>query len=238
METVSLITSVAACLSAIAALVVVRQNYKQRVASYRPTLVLVETPVTLPSFEKTGGLPDLDEAGGGRISMPLVNIGLGAARQLRVTWRFPIGQVTSTVNRLAQESLTPVYFVYENDFLSKKSDRSDSEWLIRWHKETNIDFVLPASTHKAPTSLELPLAYVALFSAVYYFAFKRGQDKPSSAGVSIPDIPPLECRLEFADIGDGKHSVDLSIRIDLAVLSTEEFRGILTASRRGGHRQD
>ena len=83
-EIISLLTSIAACLSAIAAFVVVRQNYKQRTASYRPELVLVKTPVAFQGFEKTEGFPRIaDENNRTRVSIPVVNVGLGAARDLR-----------------------------------------------------------------------------------------------------------------------------------------------------------
>ena len=58
-ELVSLATSIAACLSAVAALVVVRQNYKQRISSYKPEFVFVKTLAEFSSLNETGDLPHL-----------------------------------------------------------------------------------------------------------------------------------------------------------------------------------
>ncbi len=117
----ALVTAIAACMSAVAAFVVVRQNDKQRAASYRPDFVLVRTSVKSKIFETnaTGDLPHwTNDARNDRFSIPLVNVGLGAAREIRVIWDFPILTFIATVNRLAQESLVPVYFEFKNDWFS------------------------------------------------------------------------------------------------------------------------
>ena len=129
-EFISLVTSIAACLSAVAAFVVVRQNYKQRTASYRPDFVLVRTPIQSKIFETPDGIPywsndGTNDAANKRFSIPLVNVGLGAAREIKVVWNFPIHEFVSSVNRLAQASLTPVYFEYEITFYHSKNQTID-----------------------------------------------------------------------------------------------------------------
>ena len=99
-ELISLVTSIAACLSAVAAFVVVRQNYKQRTASYRPDFVLVRTPIQSRIFETPDGIPHwsndgTNDAANKRFSIPLVNVGLGAAREIKVVWNFPIHEFVS-----------------------------------------------------------------------------------------------------------------------------------------------
>lgn len=228
-ELVSLLTSTAACLSAIAAFVVVRQNYKQRISSYKPELVFVKTPAKFPSFDETGGLPNLaDDTQKRDVSIPIVNVGLGAARNLRISWRFPVDQVVSSVNRLAQESLTPVYFEYKNGFLCKKSQ---NEWFIPWHDGLDIDFVLPASIQQVPTELRLPGVYTALGFAFHHFAFKRASKDDRPTPWDSLEFPPLECRLEYSDIGGIRHRVDLLLRMTLVMIHSEGFECYFHSSR-------
>lgn len=225
-EIVSLVTSIAACLSAIAALVVVRQNYKQRTASYRPELVLVKTPVRLQRFEETSGFPHIaDENIDRRVSVPIVNVGLGAARDVKISWKFPVGQVVSSVNRLAQKALTRAYFEYKHGLLSMEPE---TRWVIHWkvEREEEIDFVLPASIQQAPPNqLNLPMTYVALVFGLNHFAFK-------SQSSSFPDVLPLECRLEYSDIGGAQHVLDLVVHMKAVMISDNEFACLIHSSRR------
>ena len=235
-ELISLVTSIAACLSAVAAFLVVRQNYKQRTASYRPDFVLVRTPIQSKIFETPGGIPHwsndgTNDAANKPFSIPLVNVGLGAAREIKVIWKFPIHEFVSSVNRLAQASLTPVYFEYENNVLSFK--KSDNRWAVLWHSESHIDFVLPTSTDQTNTDLMVPLVYISLVSYFYQFAISGNDNEHRKIGVTnIPDIPPLKCRIEYRDIGEVQHSVDLLIYTEAAIISDGSFEGHLV-SRRG-----
>ena len=224
-EIVTLVTSIAACLSAIAALVVVRQNYKQRTASYRPELVLVKTTIRLRSFEETGGFPQIaDEDSNSQVSLPIVNVGLGAARDVKVSWEFPVDQVVLSANRLAQGTPTPVSFEYKHGCLSM---HTEIEWIINWkgEKQEEIDYVLPATIQQVPPSeLRIPLAYVALIAGLHHFAFK-------SQASSFPNVPPLECRLEYTDIGGAKHGMDLLIHMKAFMISNNEFGAVIQSSR-------
>ena len=235
-ELISLVTSIAACMSAVAAFVAVWQIYKQRVASYRPDLVLVRTPIQSKIFETPGDMPHwsndgTNDAANKRFSIPLVNVGLGAAREIKVIWNFPIHEFVSSVNRLAQASLIPVYFEYKNNLLSFR--KSDTRWIVQWHSESHIDFVLPTSADQTHTDLKVPLVYISLVSYCYQFAINGKDDEHRKIGVcDIPDIPPLKCRIEYRDIGEVQHSVDWLVYAEAAIISDGSFKGHL-GSRRG-----
>ncbi|MYC26982.1 MAG: hypothetical protein F4X63_03160 [Nitrospira sp. SB0662_bin_26] len=243
-DLISLVTSIAACMSAVAAFMAVRQNYKQRMASYRPDLVLVRTPIQAKIFETPGGIPHWTNDGNNDetndvaiklFSIPLVNVGLGAAREIRVVWNFPIHEFVSSVNRLAQVSLTPAYFEYRNNLLSFKT--SDNQWVVKWQGESHIDFVLPASTNQTRTGLIVPLVYISLVSYFYQLAISGNDDEHRKTGeprtFDIPDIPPLKCRIEYRDIGQVKYSVDWLVYTEAGVIRDGSFKGELYGSRRG-----
>ncbi len=231
-EVIALVTSIAACLSAIAALVVVRQNYKQRTASYRPDLVLVDRVMRLEPYEQTGGMPQLsDKDGESQLSVPIVNVGLGAARDLKVSWQFPIDQVVASTNLLAQRSLAPAYYEHENGFLSLKAKMS---WAIRWGREEEIGYVLPASIPETPKNeLPLPMAYVALVFGHYHFALQaRRSDKPDGPQmIDIPDLPELKCQIDYGDIGGLKHRLDVVVSIEPIMIGGDQFSCLVRSSR-------
>ena len=106
--------------------------------------------------------------------------------------------------------------------------KPDTRWSIQWkvEREKEIDFVLPASIQKAaPNELELPMTYIALVLGLHQFAFKIET-------TGFPQAPPLECRLEYSDIGGTKHRMDLSIRIQVYAVIGEGLKGVVQGSRR------
>lgn len=154
-EWVSLITSIAACLTAAATFRVARQMSMQRSESYKPQLVVTRTQFEAQSHD--GGLTHKWEKSGIKdqkyqksnsiteISATVVNVGFGAAKDVTARWVFPVGKLVSTINRAAQESLTPIYFKWNEIALSIKSETSGNSTHF-WgpYKQQYFDFVLPA----------------------------------------------------------------------------------------------
>lgn len=238
-QTISLAASIGACLSAIAAFLAVRQVSKQRESSYKPELVLSRTVFECSSNPLSKGeIPDTwvprkdneEESNFLRsFSMPLRNVGLGAAKGIKVTWSFPIESVVATVNEITQKSLIPAYFEYEHEILSLKSEElggSTSMWGNQ--KKSNIDFVLPSPMDSSPIELVLPNAYIQIISALIHFSAKSGNFE------SFPDIPPLNLDIEFNDIGGGEHRSKFSISTELISVSGkgEAFHGYVESQNR------
>ncbi|MBO2701056.1 hypothetical protein [Shewanella algae] len=238
-QTISLAASIGACLSAIAAFLAVRQVSKQRESSYKPELVLSRTVFECSSNPlRKGNIPDTwmprkeneEEKNFLRsFTMPLRNVGLGAAKSLKVTWSFPIESIVATVNEITQKSLIPAYFEYQNEMLSLKSEEmggSTSMWGNQ--KNQSIDFVLPSPMDNAPVELALPHAYIQIVSALIHFSAKAEDFK------SFPDIPPLDVDIEFSDIGGSQHKAKFSISTELISVSGkgEAFHGYVESQHR------
>lgn len=199
-------------MSAIAALFVVWQNRKQRIESYKPEFALVKTTVDL-ELDEDRWLPRKVDSNDERVLVPIVNIGLGAAKDVKVRWHLPVDELVSTVNRLAQESLTSAYYEVNDGFLSMKP----GNWYVRLAIEEEVDYILPAATQGARTDhLQVPQAYVNLVFAHYRFAIKSTKD----AG-NIPEVLPVECRIEHVDIGGKRHSTSLALAMVPSMLSDD-----------------
>lgn len=225
-EFISIGTIIAAWLSAVAALFVVWQNRKQWTASYRPELVLVRTSVSLEPFEKPEELAQAaDDKYNPQVKIPIVNIGLGPAKDLKVSWIFPISQAVSSVNCAAQDSLGHACYEFENGWLLKNSGkRMRIQWKV--DKEAVFDYILPVATLQTPPDqLRLPMAYIALLTGHYHFALK-------SQSCDTSGFPNLECQLKYLDIGGRKHSVNLVIAVDPVVISSLEIKAVVQSSLR------
>lgn len=221
-QIIALSASLGAFLAAIATFLTVRQMIHQREASYRPELVISRTlfegsqdPIT-KGLLPTHWVPKPDTAGESErsplFSMPIVNVGLGAAKSLSIKWSFSIEEIIAQVNELAQRTLTPAHFELKNGVMSMKSESLGSSTSI-WKNQqrASLDYVLPASVQKNSSFLTLPLAFIQLSSA-YLFLAARDKDKKYTH-----KIPTLRANMEYFDIGGKHYSVnfDISLRIIL-----------------------
>jgi len=225
---IALAASVAACASALATFMTIRQMAKQREASYRPELVFAFTPFEglasakgrLPENWESGAREEKEASHRQRLKIPLHNVGLGAARSVKLTWSFPIERATQEANERAQRALIPAYFTYDDGALSLKSETlgtGTSFWSNQ--RSVSLDFVLPASVEAEPLTLSLPLAYIELCSALLYFAMNTQGDP------NFPDFPALQATLEFLDIGGTKHEAqyEFSILLGSVTNNAESF---------------
>lgn len=231
-QVIALAASIGACLSAIAAFLAVRQVSIQRESSYRPELVIARTKFECIANPVTEGkIPDIWVVYDGneapkdyfrQFCVPLRNVGLGAAKGIQVEWSFPIEQLVSAANELAQKSLIPAYFEFENEMLSLKSE-GFGHTVHSWANQNvaNIDFVLPAPVDKTPVELQIPSAYVHIVSALVFFAFNV-----EDFG-SFPEVPPLTANLRYFDIGGRalKSSFTIDTNIVAVVNKGETFSG-------------
>jgi len=233
-QVIALAASVGACLSAIAAFFAVRQSSIHSKASYKPELVIART---LFECEAKDSIPyewinredEKEEADLRRMfSVPLRNVGLGAAKQVSISWSFPIEKMVETVNKMAQKSLIPAYFEYERGALSLKSEKlaQHTSFWSNQQKET-IDFVLPAPVDESPVRLVVPLAFTQLVSALVYFAAKADDFD------SFPEIPLLKVEMSYFDIGGSKHSCGFNLEANISMVMNkgEGMNGYIESRR-------
>jgi len=243
--TVDQIIAVSSCvgtfLAALATLWTVREMKKQREATYQPQIVLSRVSFECTAEPATGGLlPDLwrkkannknkpDEPCGliEGVLVPAHNIGTGAAKDVDITWSFPIDDLVEQINKLAQRTLTKAYFVYDRGMLSIKSDVVLGH-TIMWENErkNSIDYMLPASIEENPRMVRLPTAYTYLTSALIFLAL-RDKDNPKG----LPEIPTIQIAFEYTDIGGKKHKVSHQIVFQLEAASQSFFVGSLISGQ-------
>jgi hypothetical protein len=234
---IALITGAGACLSAIATFLTVRQIARQREASYQPELVLCGIDFSAMSGQDNRDvLPTRwlsDTAGPSPLvqkeaSIPVRNVGLGAAKSIILTWSFPVEQMVNYVNEAAQRTLTPAYFSIDEWGVSVKSKTLGDE-MSMWKNQqrTSLDFILPASVEIEPVTISLPHAYILLSSAMLFFGIKDEKSKDPLI------VPPLRANMEYLDIGNRKHKSSFEIDLQVSVISMggSSFEGLLDCKK-------
>ncbi|MGV3470009.1 hypothetical protein [Limnobacter sp.] len=237
-QIVALLTSIGACLSAVATFLTVRQIAKQREASYRPELALsrvylecTKDPIaqgSIPTLWAAKGKDGKTDPLTRSLSLPIRNVGLGTAKGVSIKWSFPFDVVTKQVNEVAQKSLSAAYYTFEEESLSLDSQdfgKSTSMWMNQ--KQVTMDYVLPASVDNDPVLLTLPHAYVQIVSSLLYFSARQTDRGP------FPEIPPLSARMEYSDISESKHKATYSIQFYLSAIGGkgEFISGYLEAKK-------
>jgi len=223
---VALLASIGACLSGVATFLTVRQIARQREASYRPELAISQSSLqgqpdpiaagALPSFWTKMAEYNASTEGVQRPMLPLSNVGFGTAKEVSLVWSFPIAEVVATVNQLAQRTLTPAYFAYDDGAVLLKSDSLGNRMSFWKNQEKAwIDYVLPAAVQTDPVNLALPDAYVLLCSALLFFWAKEKDAK------SLPELPMLRATFQYRDIGEQEHQATFDIGFHIIALGSE-----------------
>jgi hypothetical protein len=239
---IALTASIGGCLSAAATFWTVRQMKKQREDSYRPELLFSRTNFrALPT--KVGerhGLPThwiIDSGGENEapesqrdIFLPLRNLGLGAAKNVRIVWSFSYEQAIADINRAAERTLTPAHFSAEDGTISVKSAALGNRRSMWKHQQkASFDFVLPASIEEIPIEVSLPSAYILICSALLFFALKDKQESRSM------QVPTLTATVEYGDIGDRMHRASFALNLNIYLVAGkgegEDFRGIIDCAK-------
>lgn len=223
-------------LAAFATLLTVWQIAKQRRATYRPDIVVKQRSV----FAGTEAAAPADHASHDEVlvsllkwnhaedgyedefELLLVNIGLGAATDVSVTWDFPMVTFISALNMFAAECEWQQQLEYSNGMLSLP--RRTSIWSNQ--QRGHFDYLLPASIEKEPTKLRLPPAYVwAVATHMSYFMRMLGQNPPPRR--QPPVVPPLRLSLSFTDIAGRRHHQAYEIAFKWHMASKRSFRASL-----------
>ena len=214
---IALLASIGACLTAIASFMVLLQNYRQRQASYRPEIVIknicFETSENQESFPPDEWISQDFKPQNASFALPIVNIGLGSAKQIKAEWIFDFQSYISKINESAQASLIPARLKYVNESLVFESDEKLSayhSWKIQ--KIQKIDYILPISVNDNPVALKFPPAIILAMALDCCFCMWKDVKK---SALFFPNFPKIELQLCYYDIGNKKHIDRFEIKLDL-----------------------
>lgn len=215
---IPLAASIGACLTAISSYVVIIQNSKQRRDSYKPQLVLKSISFEASSNNNSSCIPNKWMSKDftpqkSFFSLPLVNIGLGSAKQIKAEWFFDFDSYIQRINKSAQKALIPAYLEYKKEKEAIQIIQQKTSCFHFWNtqKMQQIDFVLPISFAAKETDLHIPNAIIDVISTdSYLFTNENDQNKYSPT-----EIPTIELQLSYFDLGNIVRKERYEIKINI-----------------------
>lgn len=253
-QIIALCASVGACLSALATFMTVREIAKQRRDSCLPDIALTETSVfcrsnldkmpegeapspageVLVPFFWTSDDSDRQQKRELSFALPITNVGLGTAKDLKLSWSYPVGPIVDALNEWAQHLSDAIHLDYNpaNEALSFKHG-TEIQWALFWRniKTADIDYVLPLSTHPQPSHVMIPAPFI-LLSGVYFYLLVRdgsGKDRiPAELG-----IDKLQLDLTYKDIANRRIRSSYVVRLETFAITANGADGVLAPEKLG-----
>lgn len=230
-EFLGLFANLATAGAAFIALFALLEVKKQRTAAYRPDLAVVRSAffwsgkVSAPSSfsewrpnppdgfdwsyeppeEKQELTPALYAKSRKHLfTVGMVNLGLAAAKGIKVDWNWPIAEVISDINRLCIRHKVPVLLKRDRNMVELQDHNVSVNMIFNVQE---IDFCLPISMNPGPTDLMVPMWYLYLMPLYFYLLLEDNEE--------IPQVPGLILKVDYFDIGGAKHTrrfnVDASV---------------------------
>jgi hypothetical protein len=199
----ALLTAIPTIFLAVATFFSVREMKQQRESSYRPEIVLPTVSLFAKSIPPNGyplnwrllGVNE-DETLSLTLSMPLLNVGLGAAKNVKVRWQFPFKEAVAEFNQLVQKSLSPLptYLEWEGNSLKVTGSMVTTTCDTENEGLSSLDYVLPVSIQKQPAKCEIPRWFIIICSGHLYYSKEKARD-----------VLPARLEIEYRDIADKPH---------------------------------
>jgi hypothetical protein len=234
-------------LTAVLIFFTLREMALQRRYAYKPDIVLVDTEVrarseahgTLQLPIRWMGEKNCDENAEaseiGLCSIPLLNLGLGAAKRIDLRWEFDWKNTLKHVNNFCEQHSVPIRLTIAGDGMTVHFENSQSVWINTTLKQS-VDYLLPAGSGPQTTKINLPYHWLMLGSIATYLhkAFTEEDEDDSW----LPYFPPASVHIDYVDLENKKHIRKYGIRMEIIHIETKGKRNESTITFEGRIRFD
>ena len=214
----TLASSLGAMMAAMISLLTLFELFRQRKASYKPDLCVLKTHFTVKDsevgkFKIPTDWFKHDSEVKNSVFVQLVNIGFGAAKQIKAEWIFDPLKLIKEINQLAQENGDIFHLKDDGNFISIESQNIVFFMTNSNMKLFSFDYSLPSSQDPQGLTLYLPPSYGLLIALYIGLYVKVKKSLPCS------ELIKIELKLEYIDIGKNKHSSKHIVQAELGSLS-------------------
>lgn len=233
----TLYVAIISCLATIAAAIIyyftLNEIKKQRQSSYRPEVFIETSNFTIHVKKINNKIEDLiwsdaqqknDQISSHCYNLHCHNLGLGAAKNVKIKFSFDIQSFIKKINAL-NDSYNVLNIKNNNIFSTYNFIEKEFEYNIAINRQLDnnksINFILPVSYSNKINSFMIPKQYSLLYSFYFYLISYTDKSKTDF------DIPQLFIELEYQDIYNDNHKKNFAIEFNMISLSKDIFHGYL-----------
>jgi len=207
-------TIAASCISAITLFILIRQNER----TYQPDLVLSPDPgiFQIAYRDTIKYCEDLrivfgQDSSGVQLNLRVINLGLGAARDLDITWDYDPNRLDDTVAIGSFRIPTNLSYVKGLNSLMFRS------CLMSENMGDQLEYCLPFNAEKEATLTSLPLNYVRLWSNLLT-RIGVSSEMPRERRIKLVEqlaasFQDLTCNIHYFDINGREYRKSYIVRI-------------------------
>ncbi|NUL39421.1 hypothetical protein [Kosakonia sacchari] len=229
---------IAAFVSALAALLAVKQAVLQRKLSYKPQILL------RPQFfdyefdnNKLDILNQVKFRDSNNLSLNksdlAVNIGLGAALEIVISWDVDTDDVINRLNSYFATLKKQIKLTrYMNGVSLDYSTDNKDFILVRENTSERVDYILSYNQKPSPTDIIFPYAYISMACASFIFSL-------DAEGRVIKLSTRPEVKFEYKDIGGEIYQDEYYINVEIGHFTkgpyTTKMVGYMTFDKKHSH---
>lgn len=223
----TIISALAAVIYTIITFKTLKEIKAQRETTYRPDIIIDEGLFYIYSYKTTSGefpveytydkkdsLYYCDNFEISSFSINLFNIGLAAAKEVEIEYSFQLDKIIDII--LEQNKTLPAEKIIDikkdEHFIeftpAKKVVSGSSFHSIENQLKSKINHILPVYISNNPIKINLPTYLLEIYSIlIYNFWLSNAKQK------EFPDLPIVNIKIQYMDIGNNKHSKDYELSI-------------------------
>lgn len=221
------ITTVATFITSLVSLGTLWNVTRQRITSNRPDLYIKENYFTVLINQKNLHTNWYDIEGNENYALYLFNIGLGSAKNVKITWELDEENIINLkkldINNLYHLEYSPIEFVS----LTYGAGNAQQGLLTKNDLYQTLDFVLPYKpSDDNLDSIEIPSSVRILF--VIYIEQLVNQGKLND----LPTFINHNIKLAYTDINNKKYSKRYKVRLNMLRIHDNELRLSVTINNK------
>ncbi len=203
---------VASFISAIAALLVVRQSNLQRKLSYKPQVILKNNFFEyefndILSIAESIKFEKASNTNSSRSDIA-INIGLGAALNIKITWIHDYNKLAIILNKYLEKLNKKNTIKIDSGGISfLDADKNPYTFIVNKNQSEQFDYILPYNQKPSPTEIFIPSSFISLTCIAMYYSWHVEK-------VMNESLPELIVRIEYKDIGGESHIDEYNVRIE------------------------
>jgi len=222
-EWISLTSGCGAMGAALAAFFTLFELSKQRKSSFKPDLCIVDNTFELEESRYDGialaiGWASQNGTQYSHCMNPgfrVVNIGLGAAKDIEVVWEYDFKNQILKINKMAEELSIANFIKEEPNSISIEVNGSSTYSVHGEDKFNNLVYLVTSNSDPKGRELPFPYRYQLIVTAYLALCSKLNLDL-----VEI-EVPSIDLNLKFVDIGKGVHKSSHKFSCNIILKSTD-----------------